>query len=150
MSCHREPNQAQGLPTNQETLDDFVQYIKEKMHVIHIGPGCVANFDETNCYFSPDLAYTIAEKGSRIVSIATSACCMVMLRGLMDRERLSLYVILWVHQMALFKATVQMPQAMAGHLGCSTGTNATIQASIPSITWTQMIASSVMLLIYTT
>ena len=59
-----------GLPTDQDTIDDFVNYIQEKMRVMHIGPDHVANFDKTNCYFSPELAYTIVEKGSRTVSVA--------------------------------------------------------------------------------
>ena len=82
LSRCRATNQAQGLPTNQKTIDDFVQYIRDKMRVMHIGPDWVANFDKTNCYFSPDLSYTIAEKGSRTVSIAkpdSAARCTVML-----------------------------------------------------------------------
>ena len=96
LTRRRATNQAQGLPTNQETIDDFVEYIREKMRVMRIGPDRVANFDETNCYFSPDLAYTIAEKGSRTVSVAkpdSAARCTVMLGGLMDGEKFPPYVI---------------------------------------------------------
>ena len=56
----------------------------------------IVNFDETNCYFSPDLLYTIAGRGSRTVTIAkpeSSQRCTVMLGGSLAGELFPPFVI---------------------------------------------------------
>ena len=50
-------NHAQGLPTDQQLIKDFISYINDKVKMLGIDDCRVVNFDETNCYFSPDLSY---------------------------------------------------------------------------------------------
>ena len=57
-------NHAQGLPTNQQLIKGFVSYVNDKVKMLGIDDHRIVNFDETNCYFPPDLSYTIPDHGS--------------------------------------------------------------------------------------
>ena len=96
LSRRRATNHAQGLPTNQQLIEDFVSYINDKVKMLGIDDRRVVNFDKTNCYFSPDLSYTIADRGSRTVTIAkpeSSQRCTVMLGGSLAGELFPPFVI---------------------------------------------------------
>jgi len=61
-------HQAQVTRTDPQIITDFVSYCNWKAKLLGIAPECIANFDETNVYFSPPIWSTIAHKGSRTVA----------------------------------------------------------------------------------
>ena len=64
-------HQAQVTQTDPQIITDFLSYCNWKAKLFGIAPECIANFDETNVYFSPPIRSTIAHKGSRTVTIRT-------------------------------------------------------------------------------
>jgi len=71
LSFRRTTHQAQVARTNPQVITDFVLYCNWKAKLLGIAPECIANFDETNVYFSPPIRSTIAHKGSKTVAIRT-------------------------------------------------------------------------------
>ena len=75
-------HQAQAKPESRQTAIDFVDYISMKVEMLGISWARVANFDETNIYFSPDIKHTLADRGSRSVAVRkldSSNRCSAML-----------------------------------------------------------------------
>lgn len=75
-------HQAQNVFTSRIVIEDFVEYIYNKVELLGISWDAVANFDETNVYFAPETRYTLADKGSRTVSarkLPSSNQCSAML-----------------------------------------------------------------------
>ena len=69
LSFRRVTHQAQSTRTCTKTIKDWVEYIKKKALLIGVLPEGIANFDETNVYFSPKETYTIERRGERTVSV---------------------------------------------------------------------------------
>ena len=75
-------HQAQAKPESRQTAIDFVDFISMKVKMLGISWDHVANFDETNIYFSPDIQHTLADRGSRSVAVRkldSSNRCSTML-----------------------------------------------------------------------
>lgn len=92
----RTTHQAQNTRMNQDMIDGFGQYIIEKMKMLLIDHDCIANFDETNVYFSPDTHTTLDRRGSKTVSVrsgTSSQRCTVMIGVSGNGERFPPYII---------------------------------------------------------
>jgi hypothetical protein len=93
----KKTNTAQRNCGVRGVMDDFVQYIQWKKEVLGItDDGAVVNGDETNVYFSPSFEHTIAERGSRTVTIRetnSSNRCTAMLCVAQDGTKLEPYII---------------------------------------------------------
>lgn len=61
-------HQAQDNGSSKHVIEDFVEYIDDKVNLMGVTWDAVANFDETNVYFAPEFRYTLADKGSRTVA----------------------------------------------------------------------------------
>ena len=64
----RTTHKAQGCRIEQQTINEFVEYVKEKMDMLDIGHDKICNFDETNLPFSFDSNTTLNKKGERTIS----------------------------------------------------------------------------------
>lgn len=92
----RTTHKAQVTRTNPVVIEDFVSYCNWKAELLGIAPDCIANFDETNVYFSPPIHTTIAKKGSKTVSIRqpdSSNRCTAMLGVSMTGYKLPPFII---------------------------------------------------------
>jgi hypothetical protein len=92
----RTTHQAQNTRHSDKVITDWVEYIQGKMDMYGIKREDIANFDETNCYFSPTVSTTLAKKGSRTVSVkkgSSSQRCTVMLGCSMSGEKFVPYII---------------------------------------------------------
>jgi hypothetical protein len=92
----RTTHQAQNTRMNQDMIDGFGKYIIEKMKMLLIDHDCIANFDETNVYFSPDIHTTLDRRGSKTVSVrsgTSSQRCTVMIGVSGDGQRFPPYII---------------------------------------------------------
>lgn len=82
LTFRRTTHKAQVARVNPAVIEDFVSYCNWKAQMLGIGPHCIANFDETNVYFSPPIRSTIAAKGSKTVSIripdSTNRCSAML------------------------------------------------------------------------
>lgn len=59
---------AQNKFASTAVINDFVEYINIKLDLLGITWDAVANFDETNVYFAPEIRYTLADRGSKTVT----------------------------------------------------------------------------------
>lgn len=92
----RVTHQAQSNRNCGKTMKDWVIYIKQKQLMAGIVPSHVANFDQTNIYFSPQVNYTIASRGDKTVSMRSPASnnrCTVMLGCTEDGHLLNPYIV---------------------------------------------------------
>ena len=72
IGLRRVTHQAQNTRMSEEMMLGFRNYIMEKMQMLMIDHECIANFDETNVYFSPASHTTLDRRGSRTVSVRGS------------------------------------------------------------------------------
>ena len=82
IGTRRTTHQSQNTRLDQEMMDGFNAYLKEKMQMLMIDHDSIASFDETNTYFSPSSATTLDRKGNKTVAVRTpgsSQRCSVML-----------------------------------------------------------------------
>jgi transposase len=82
ITLRKATHQAQINRIPQQELDDWIDYIKEKMEMLQIGSNAICNFDETNIYFSPDTAYTLNRRGARTIAVKradSTQRCTVMI-----------------------------------------------------------------------
>jgi len=96
LSFRRTTHQAQVTRTNPQVITDFVSYCNWKAKLLGVSPECIANFDETNVYFSPPIRSTIAHKGSKTVAIRTPDSnnrCTAMLGVTMAGYKFPPYIV---------------------------------------------------------
>jgi hypothetical protein len=87
---------AQNTRFEGTVIDNFVQYVNQQLSIGQYDPSRVVNFDETNIYFDITTGITLAERGSRSVSVRTtgsSARCTVLLGVTMAGGKLPPFVI---------------------------------------------------------
>jgi hypothetical protein len=96
VATRRTTHQAQNTRYCQAMMDGYNAYLQQKMQMLMIGHDCVANFDETNVYFSPSTPTTLDRRGSRTVSVRSSKSskrCTVMLGVTGDGKPFHPYII---------------------------------------------------------
>jgi hypothetical protein len=87
---------AQNTRFEQSVIDNFVQYVNQQTVVGQYDPSRIVNIDETNIYFDLTSGSTLAERGTRTVSVRTtgsSARCTVLLGCTMAGGKLPPFII---------------------------------------------------------
>lgn len=72
VTWRRGTHKAQNTRFASKIIDDFRQYVNEKMIMLDIHPEDVYNCDQTNVLFSMDSAYTYEKRGSKYVGIKSA------------------------------------------------------------------------------
>jgi len=92
----RTTHQAQNKRHSEKIIEDWVEYIRQKIAMLEIPPSNIANFDETNVYFSPDSTVTLNRHGGRTISVKkaqSSQRTTIMVGVTADGEKLPPYLI---------------------------------------------------------
>lgn len=82
IGIRRTTHQAQNTRFSETVIEGYNEYLKEKMQMLMIDHDSVANFDETNVYFTPSSTTTLDRRGNRTVAVSSSKSskrCTVML-----------------------------------------------------------------------
>ena len=92
----RTTHQAQNTRNCAIVINDWVSYIKGNMSMYGIDHNCVANFDETAVYFSPECSVTLNWRGERNISVRkadSSQRCTVMIGVSGDGHKFPPFVV---------------------------------------------------------
>jgi len=87
---------AQNTRHEASIVEDFVIYINEQIRSISLSSCNVVNIDETNIEFDSNSTKTLADKGSRTVSVRTSGSsnrCTVLLGVTLSGEKLPPFIM---------------------------------------------------------
>ena len=96
IGIRRTTHQAQKTRLDIVVINDWIDYIKEKMIMFKIDDANMANFDETPVYFSPVCAFTLNRRGERTISARksdTSQRCTAMIGVSRDGHKFPPFVI---------------------------------------------------------
>ena len=92
----RTTHQAQNTRYCNDVISDWAAYIKGDMSMYQIGHDCIANFDETAVYFSPECSVTLNRRGERTISVRkadSSQRCTVMIGVSGDGHKFPPFVV---------------------------------------------------------
>jgi transposase-like protein len=92
----RITNVAQNIHYDGDRVNGFVQYVNEQIVCGSYPKSHIVSIDETNIYFDMVGSTTLANRGSRTVSIkssGTSARCSIILGVTMDGQKLPPFII---------------------------------------------------------
>lgn len=118
LSFRRTTHKAQVTRTLPAVMDDFVAYVNWKAKMLGIASHHIANFDETNVYFSPPVRSTIAKKGSRTVAIRqpdSNNRCSAMLGVSMTGYKFAPYIIFQGKTTRAGRIRQELENARANH-----------------------------------
>ena len=109
---------AQNKRYEASVIDEFVVYVNEQIVSGNFGPSEIVNIYETNIEFDMIGSITLADQGSRTVSLrstGSSSCCTVLLEVTLSGKKLPRFIIFKGNQMDKLLANGLALQSTQAH-----------------------------------